>query len=592
VDDVTAPNAQPDPDEPRLWGFIASWAFLGLVGVCGAVWLAATTDALLGPPLRWLLVVLLVVGCAALEVRLPLGERTLAFDLTEAGLVVALALLPPPGAVIAVTVAILAVNLLRRQEPQQAVYNVAITAVAATAAAGVSLLDGLAPLAVTELAGLLLLLGAVVAYWLVDTVAAALLLVRLDGTTFALTIRSIVRGTGASVALSGSLGLIAATLLAAAPLALPALLLPSWIAYRALREHVERIRDEVATRDRLERTVEGANDGIALLDADGTVELANPAMCRRLGVPRGRLIGSHLVDQVPNVASEDRDALADLLVALHPADPSGGVDLRLDDAVYTLVLTGLFDRLGARSGTVVLLFDVTEQRETESLRQEFVARVSHELRTPLTSIIGFISTLLERDGLLERDERRRFLHVAERQAARLDRLVSTLLWSARLERGRALPSPVDLPLVDAVEQTTEALHDVLPGHLDVDVGGMAVRADADHVQQVLGNLLTNAATYGQPPIAVRAWSDDGDEITIEVSDAGGGVATNFVPELFSPFSQASTGDRRTSKGLGLGLSISRGLLEMNGGGIEYVRAEGRTCFRVALPAADRGGADR
>jgi len=401
-----------------------------------------------------------------------------------------------------------------------------------------------------------------------------------------------VRGTGVSTALSGSLGLIAAILLVAAPLALPALLLPAWIAYRALGEHVERIRGEVAVRDRLERTVEGANDGIALLDAVGKVELANPAMCRRLDVPPDHLIGNQLVDQVMTAAAEDTGGLADLLIALDPANPSGEVDLRRDGAVYTLVLTGLFDQLGARSGTVVLLFDVTEQRATESIRQEFVARVSHELRTPLTSIIGFISTLQRRDSLLERDERQRYLRVAERQAARLERLVSTLLWFARLERHRALPAPVDVQLVDAVEEATVTLRDVLPDDLEVDVGRMVVRVDEDHLQQVLVNLLGNAATYGQPPIAVRAWSDNGDQVAIEVSDQGRGVASGFVPELFSPFSQASTGDRRTSMGLGLGLSITRGLLELNRGKIDYVRNEGRTCFRVSLPAADRPSPDK
>ena len=591
MDDATALQSQPSPDGRRLWRFVLLWAVVGVAGVSWTVWLAPT-EALLGPPLTWFLVVLLTVACGALEVRLPLGERTLAFDVVEAGLVVALVLLPPPGVVTAVTVAILAVNLFRRQQAQQAIYNVGVAAVAAAVAAGVSGLGGPGPLAVTQPGDLLVLLGALVAYWLVNTFAATLLLMQLDGTTFTLTSRSFVRGTGVSTALSGSLGLIAAILLVAAPLALPALLLPAWIAYRALGEHVERIRGEVAVRDRLERTVEGANDGIALLDAVGKVELANPAMCRRLDVPPDHLIGNQLVDQVMTAAAEDTGGLADLLIALDPANPSGEVDLRRDGAVYTLVLTGLFDQLGARSGTVVLLFDVTEQRATESIRQEFVARVSHELRTPLTSIIGFISTLQRRDSLLERDERQRYLRVAERQAARLERLVSTLLWFARLERHRALPAPVDVQLVDAVEEATVTLRDVLPDDLEVDVGRMVVRVDEDHLQQVLVNLLGNAATYGQPPIAVRAWSDNGDQVAIEVSDQGRGVASGFVPELFSPFSQASTGDRRTSMGLGLGLSITRGLLELNRGKIDYVRNEGRTCFRVSLPAADRPSPDK
>lgn len=595
-DDTTAPTTPPtpptppDPDGRRLWWFVLAWAVLGGATISWAVWVALMR-AQADPALMWVLVVLFGVACGALEVRLPLGDRTVAFDLTETGLVVALALLAPASAVVAVTVAILVVTLLRRQAAQQVLYNVAVTAVAASAAAAVARLGGDVPLVVTDPVDLLLLLGAIMAYWVVNTVAAVLLLMRLDGTTFALTIRGIMRGTSVGTALSGSLGVIAAVLLAAAPLAMPALFLPAWLAYRALVERVERIRSEVAVRDRLERTVEGANDGIALLDAAGIVELANPAMCLRLGVGHEQLLGTHLVDELTAGAAGDTRPLADLLTELHPGNPSGEVDLHVGGAVYTLVLTGLFDQLGARSGTVVLLLDVTQQRETESIRQEFVARVSHELRTPLTSIAGFIATLQERDGVLEPEQRRHYLRIVERQAARLDRLVSTLLWSARLERDRVRPCPVDVPLVDAVGEATELLRDVLRDDVEVDVGTVAAHVDPDHLQQVLNNLLANAATYGHPPIAVRAWADPHQRVTIEVSDRGQGVASAFEPELFSPFTQASTGDRRTSMGLGLGLSITRGLLEGNGGEITYTRRDGTTCFRVSLPAADQREAE-
>ena len=588
MDEPTDEVAESGAHAGRLWRLIAVLGVLGLAGLGSAVWLSLTGTGL-GPAATWFLVLLLVLACGALEVSLPLGQRTLAFDLAETGLVVALVLLPPPAAVIAMTIAMLAANLLRRHALQQVAFNVAVTAVAAAVAAMIASISGPTPLSVTDPAELPILVAAVVAYGLVNTVAAALLLMRLDGTTFALTIRGIVWGTSVSVALSGSLGVISAVLLEAAPLAMPALFLPAWIAYRALVERVERIRGAVAMHDQLERTVEGANDGIALLDPDGTVELANPALCLRLDVPREQLLGTQLVDQLTAGAAEDAWPVKDLLEALDPQDPSGEVDLHLGDAVYTLALTGLFDRLGARSGTVVLLLDVTEQRETESLRQEFVARVSHELRTPLTSIIGFIATLRQRHHQLPVEERERYLLIVERQAARLDRLVSTLLWSARLERDRALPSPRSVTLEEAVRQATELLADLLPGDVEVDVGTATAHVDPDHLQQVLGNLLANAATYGRPPIAVRAWPEDGNEVTIEVSDSGPGVMSAFVPELFSPFAQASTGDRRTSLGLGLGLSITRGLLEVNGGDIAYDREDGRTCFRVTLPAGDAAG---
>ena len=591
MDDLSPHASEPDPGARGLRRFVSAWGALGLVGVSGAAWLALTSSGL-GPPVVWSLVTLFVLACGSLEVSLPLGRRTLAFDLAETGLVVALVLVPPPGTVLAMTAGLLVANLVRRHAAQQVAFNAAVTAVAATAAAVVVGTGSAVPLNATDPPDLLLLIAAIVVYGLVNTLAAALLLMRLDGTTFALTIGGILRGTSVSVALSGSLGLIAAVLLAAVPLAIPALFLPAWITYRALVERVERIRAEVAVRDRLERTVEGANDGIVLLDATGSVELANPAACHRLGVPRGELVGTDLVERLRGIRVEEAGLLRALLDALEPADPSGEVDLHLDGAVYTLALTGLFDRLGGRSGTVALLLDVTTQRETEGIRREFVARVSHELRTPLTSIMGFITTMRRHDGRFTAEQRQHYLRIIERQAARLDRLVSTLLWSARLERDRAAPLPTEVDISEAVAQTIQILGDALPEDVEVELGTHRVWVDEDHLQQVLGNLLVNAATYGRPPIAIRAWGADGRGVVIEVSDGGPGVASGFVPELFSPFSQASTGDRRTACGLGLGLSITRGLLEANGGRIAYVRAGGRTCFRFSLPLAegDGGGA--
>jgi len=592
VDDPSPTAGEPDPEARRLWRFVSAWGVLGVLGVSGAAWLALTAAAL-GPPVVWSLVTLFVVACGSLEVNLPLGSRTLAFDLAETGLVVALVLVPPPGAVLAMTAGMLAANLIRRHAAQQVVFNTAVTALAATGAALVVGAGGVLPLSATDPLELLLLLAAIVSYGLVNTVAAALLLMRLDGTTFALTIGEIVRGTSVSVALSGSLGLIAAVLLEAAPLVIPALFLPAWITHRALVERVERIRTEVAVRDRLERTVEGARDGIILLDDSGSVELANPAACRRLGVAWDQLVGADLVAQLEDVRAEDAGPLRALLDTLEPASPSGEVDLHLDGAVYTLALTGLFDRLGGRSGTVVLLLDVTAQRETEAIRREFVARVSHELRTPLTSIMGFITTLRRHEGRFTVEQRQHYLRIVHRQAARLERLVSTLLWSARLERDRAAPQPTEVDLAEAVTQTIQVLDDVLPDGVEVELARHRVWVDEDHLQQMLGNLLVNAATYGRAPIAVRSWYAEDGRVLVEVSDSGQGVGVDFVPELFSAFTQASTGDRRTASGLGLGLSITRGLLEANGGDIAYLRADGRTCFRVSLPVAGvaegRGG---
>lgn len=578
--EAARPTGPRPPEDRRLRAFLALCAALGAGSVVVATVLAA--DVVLGLAATVVLVAVLVGAGHLVRVELPLADRTLAADLTETGVVLGMVLLPAPALVLPVAVGTVAAGLLRRRPVAQTTFNAAVNAVSAAVAAVVIALAGPSPLDVTDPAGLAVLLVALVAYGTVNLVCNALLLALLDGTAFQLTGRGIVRGGSVSLALSGSLGVLAAVLLAAAPLVLLALVLPAWIAYRALNERVARIREEVESRDRLARTVEGVSDGIALLDGDGLVELANPAFCSRLQVPVADALGRGLEELLPAGAVR---GYRRTLAGLTPALPQGGDDLGLDDRVYALQLTGIFDRLGARTATVALLLDVTADREAEGMRQEFVARVSHELRTPLTSIRGFVETLRARGPVMSVGERERYLEIIERQTLRLERLVSALLWRSRIERQRLVAHPEAVEVVEVVHDALADLEDLLPGAVTVEgQRGLIAHADPDHLQQTLVNLLVNAATYGAAPIRIRLTEDAG-EAVIEVSDGGDGVPEVFVGELFEPFAQASKGDRRTASGLGLGLSIVRSLAEQNGGSVTHDRVDDRTCFRVRLPSA-------
>lgn len=574
-------------EERRLRRFVLAWVLSGTVAVAASTAVAAVRGQL-GPPLLVIVATLLVLAGNSLKVELPLASRTLAVDLTEVAIVLGLVLLPPPAIVLPAAVGAGVATLLLREPALQASFNTAVAAVSAAAAAVVAGAVSSAPLLVTDPAGLLAVTLAFLAYGVVNTVAAGALLARLDDTGFHLASRGIVSGAAVGSLLSGSLGIIAAVLLAAAPLAVPALLLPAWIAHRSLAERVARIREEVADRDRLGRTVEGASDGIALLDPDGVVELVNPALCRRLGVTTDALVGRRFQDELERRAPMGTDEVVATLAALTVAEPHGACDLHLDDQVFTVGLTALFDRLETRTGTVVLLLDVTEEREAQWLRRDLIARVSHELRTPLTSLSGFIETLLLRESALSASQRRQYLEVMDRQADRLGRLVSTLLWSARIERERITARVEAIRVADAATEALVGLAEVLTTTVEVTVGDAWVEADRDHLQQILINLLVNAATYGAPPLRLTA-HEEGEVVVIEVSDGGPGVPEGFADQLFAPFAQASVGDRRTATGLGLGLSIVWALTEENRGTITYVRERGRSCFRVALPRAASGG---
>lgn len=149
------------------------------------------------------------------------------------------------------------------------------------------------------------------------------------------------------------------------------------------------------------------------------------------------------------------------------------------------------------------------------------------------------------------------------------------------------PQPEDRDVATAV---TEAIGDLRPQLSTTAVatsvrGDTTARVDPLHLRQVIDNLLINAATYGDGPIEV-AITGDGATVRLRIRDHGPGIEVAFLPRLFQPFAQASTGDRRTARGLGLGLSIVHGLVEVNGGSISYRAPDGPGAeFTVELPAA-------
>ena len=229
---------------------------------------------------------------------------------------------------------------------------------------------------------------------------------------------------------------------------------------------------------------------------------------------------------------------------------------------------------------------IERMAELNRMKSSFLANVSHELRTPLTAVIGFARTLQGRGTHLADDERARLLDRIETQARRLHRLVEDLLDEAHLDKGalRVSNEPVSVSEVfdhvvssvpDSLHRLTIELPDVLP----------LVVADGERLEQVLGNLVDNARKYSPTGSEIRlggAVTSRGFEMW--VADEGRGIDPAFLPHLFEPFTQADIGDTRRDHGVGLGLSICKGLIEAMGGSIEVTSEPGSgTTFTLVLP---------
>ena len=249
----------------------------------------------------------------------------------------------------------------------------------------------------------------------------------------------------------------------------------------------------------------------------------------------------------------------------------------------------LGDNSAPAEGAVVLFHDVTQLRQTEEIRRDFVANVSHELRTPLSIFRGYLETLLD-DPHQPPGELLRILEVMERHSDRLYALVEDVLSLARLESPEA---ELDLSEISLAEFLQEILRDwekrleakQLKSHLDVPLDLPKLEADESRLQEIIYNLLDNAVKYSQSAgvITLRA-AVESDRVRISVSDEGIGIPEKDLPRIFERFYRADKARSRELGGTGLGLSIVKHIAQLHGGTAEAQSEPGKgTTISVVLP---------
>jgi two-component system, OmpR family, phosphate regulon sensor histidine kinase PhoR len=234
-----------------------------------------------------------------------------------------------------------------------------------------------------------------------------------------------------------------------------------------------------------------------------------------------------------------------------------------------------------------------ERQELDQAQADFVSTVSHELRTPLTSIKGFIDTLLRSGTQLSEKQQHRFLKIAKNQADRLTRLVEDILTVSRIQSGRLKNVPQRLDLAEVIDLVLESLsqkYEARRMHMHLPEGLPEVWADQDRLEQILTNLIDNALKYSETGTCVDVYAkldpEDESVLWISVRDQGIGIPEAHLDQLFNRFSRIDSPLTREREGTGLGLYITKSLVESLGGTILVESQFGQgSIFTVCLPAA-------
>lgn len=328
-------------------------------------------------------------------------------------------------------------------------------------------------------------------------------------------------------------------------------------------------------------------DGLVVVDDRRRVRMMNREFRRMFGLesaqpgePLLEVIRHATVDRLVVEALRVREAQRESIQISR--GPSEGREMEVS-------AVPLGENSAPMEGAVVLFHDVTQLRQMEEIRRDFVANVSHELRTPLSIFRGYLETLLD-NPQQPPGELLRILEIMERHSDRLHALVEDVLSLARLESPAA---ELDLSEVSLPEFLPEILDDwkkrleakQLKSRLDVSQDLPKLEADESRLQEIIYNLLDNAVKYSQAggTITLRATAED-DQMRISVSDEGIGIRENDLPRIFERFYRADKARSRELGGTGLGLSIVKHIAQLHGGTAQAQSAPGKgTTISVLLP---------
>jgi PAS domain S-box-containing protein len=334
---------------------------------------------------------------------------------------------------------------------------------------------------------------------------------------------------------------------------------------------------------------------VAVTDTKGTITYANSKFCEISKYSRDELIGQN--HRLLSSGHHPEPFFTDMFKTIANGDTWNGEirNCAKDGTLYWVdtTITPFKDANGKVIQYVAIRTDITERKRVETLKSEFVSIVSHELRTPLTSLVGSLG-LIHSGALGEMPAKAAsLLEIAQRNAQRLVALVNDILDIEKIDSGSLEMRFAACDIVKFAEQVL-AENDAYGENLGVQFeleapsGDVFVRADKERLNQVLTNLLSNAAKFSpRGGVVTVKLTRENENIRISVRDCGPGIPPEMQEKIFERFHQVDSSDSRKIKGTGLGLSICKQIAEQHGSEIHLrsTPGEGATFF-FCLPEID------
>jgi two-component system, NtrC family, sensor histidine kinase KinB len=365
--------------------------------------------------------------------------------------------------------------------------------------------------------------------------------------------------------------------------------------YNRMAERIRQLRSSdmgklLVAQQTTEAAIDSLYDPVIVTDGEGCVTKLNPAAEEIFGSEKENT-GRH----VGEVARDVRiaGAVAEALESQRPVAGEGMssvLPLAVDgsERAFRLRTTPMRDNGHHLLGAVTILEDITHLREIDLLKSEFIATASHELRTPLTSVQMGVHLLLE--GALGEltDQQNEVLQACRQDCERLDKLMRDLLDLSRIEAGESQPQLAAISARDLLATAVEELRPQVEAKdlklsVDAPVDLPWVLIDRLQIERVISNLVTNALRHTKNgEIKISAEQRD-NHVAISIADTGSGIPTEYLPHIFDKFVQVP--DAPTG-GAGLGLTISKSIVEGHGGQISVQSQVGRgSTFTFTLPLA-------